>query len=132
MQPSNKLLFSLHSCITLYNPRSNPPSCPLPHRTFSPLLHPTTTFHHLHSTTTFHHLPPTSSWTIPLCPPPSPTRQTLLPTSQILEQHDPWLVPGSLGRLVITLARECVFGRDLMTTGNLSKEVLLFIKNTIR
>ena len=79
---------------------------------------------------------PSGSWATPppptpLRPPPSPTRQTLLPTSQVLE-HEQWLEPGKLGRLAITLARVCVFGRDVMATGNLSEEGLLFIKNSIR
>ena len=67
-----------------------------------------------------------------LCPPPSPTRQTLQPTSLIMEQCSGWLQGGSVGRLAIRLAKDCVFGADVMATGKLSDEGMVFIKNTIR
>ena len=67
-----------------------------------------------------------------LCPPPSPTRQTLQPTSFIMEQCSGWLQGGSVGRLAIRLAKDCVFGADVMATGKLSDEGMVFIKNTIR
>ena len=37
-------------------------------------------------------------------------------------------MPGSVGRLASKLARECVFGADIMATHTLSEEGLLYIK----
>ena len=79
---------------------------------------------------------PSGSWATPfpataLHPPPSPTRQALIPTSEVLDDKRDWL-SGNLGRLAIHIARRCVFGTDVMASGQLSEEGLLFIKNTIR
>ena len=41
-------------------------------------------------------------------------------------------MPGRVGRVAIELARDCVFGPDIMATGDLSAEGMSFIKKTLR
>ena len=68
----------------------------------------------------------------PRLPPPSPSRLKLRPPDELLMQMSDWVSPGRIGRLAIKLAKECVFGTDIMATGKLSKEGLDYIRLTLR
>ena len=57
-------------------------------------------------------------------PPPSPCCHKLRSPEEVLDQVSDWLVPASVGRAAIKLAKENVFGADVMAQGNLSEEGL--------
>lgn len=62
-------------------------------------------------------------------PPQSPTKHTLKSPYHRLRHK---IVPGSVGQVAIYLARESVFGLDVMAKGQLSDDGLKFIKQTIQ
>ena len=68
----------------------------------------------------------------PFQPPPSPTRYKLKPPNMVMSQLRHKVVPASIGRVGIALARESVFGPDVMANGELSDDGLMFIKGTLR
>ncbi len=74
------------------------------------------------------HLPPV---------PHSPTRQKLRPVDVVIQQHRNYQNPAGIGRLAIALARECVFGEDVMAASvsggpKLSGDGVAFIRQTLR
>ena len=66
-----------------------------------------------------HRLPPGPQ---PRLPPPSPTHHRLTPPEEVMDQMGDWIVPGRVGHVAIRLAKECVFGADVMAKGKLSEE----------
>ena len=62
----------------------------------------------------------------PRLPPPSPSRQKLCAPEEVMDQQGDWVTPGRVGRVAIRLAKECVFGSDVMATGKLYEEGLNF------
>ena len=64
----------------------------------------------------------------PRPPPPSPTHQKLRPCEDVINELKDWLVPGKVVRLAIKLAKDCVFGTDIMARGNLNKDRLSHIR----
>ena len=65
-------------------------------------------------------------------PPVSPTKQTLKPVDVVIRHNSKLLNPTGIGRLAIALARESVFGTDIMASNRLTEEDLLFIEQTLR
>ena len=65
-------------------------------------------------------------------PPVSPTKQTLKPVDVVIRHNSKLLNPTGIGRLAIALARESVFGPDIMASNRLTEEGLLFIEQTLR
>ena len=109
-----------------YTPTCTPPDLLSPPAQFSTPPHPD-----------YFSPQPGPSWATrppppPRNPPPSPTRHHLVSPSVVLEDKKDKLVPGSVGRVAIQLARQCVFGPDVMATGILSTEGMNFIKKTLR
>ncbi len=64
--------------------------------------------------------------------PHSPTRHVLKPVDEIIRHNNKNLNQSGVGRLAIALARESVFGPDVMASGRLSEDGLLFIEQTLR
>lgn len=67
-----------------------------------------------------------------LNPPVSPTKLTLKPVDIVIRHNSKLLNPTGIGRLAIALARESVFGPDVMAANQLTEEGLLFIEQTLR
>ena len=65
----------------------------------------------------------------PHLPPPSPSCQNLRALEEVMDQQGDWV---RVGRVAIKLAKEHVFGSDVMATGKLSEEGLHFIRLTLR
>ena len=65
-------------------------------------------------------------------PPVSPTKQTLKPVDVVIRHNSKLLNPTGIGRLAIALARESVFGTDIMASNRLTEECLLFIEQTLQ
>ena len=65
-------------------------------------------------------------------PPVSPTKLTLKPVDVVIRHNSKLLNPTGIGRLAIALARESVFGPDIMAANKLTEEGLLFIEQTLR
>ena len=110
------------------------PHLPLPfpgHKGYSPCLPGPPSLSQPPPTTSVP-LPPTTSVPPARPPPPSPTHQTLRPVEDVLSEFIDWLGPGRVGRLAIKLARECVFGTDVMARGRLNKDGLHYIRYTLR
>ena len=61
-----------------------------------------------------------------LRPPASPTRHTLKSPQVIINRYRHRITPLGVGRVGITLARQSVFGEDVMATGNLSEDGLTY------
>ena len=80
--------------------------------------------------------PPTQGYQTPpvfsTSPPPSPTQPTLKSARAVADSEHHRITPGTVGRVAIKLARECVFGKDAMATGNVSEEGLLYIRNLLQ
>lgn len=63
--------------------------------------------------------------------PLSPTKQKLKPVDVIIRRNRKNLNQAGIGRLAISLARESVFGPDIMAENKITEDGLIFIEQTL-